>query len=169
VAGRPRKPSYEAICLVINECTKGPRTWTQLLTGTGLHRNTLSKTCGYLVDKKVLRKDRTVRTTPYSINEIYLKDRKWQRKIELPTRERAKLERYIKRRGRAILDYAKYQKRFSRYFGEEDIFAARGWRRLRDLQKRPGASDFIKNLTKEQYAEFIKLSREIEARSRPIV
>jgi len=171
--GRPRKPSTTSIARILSECGTGPRTWTQLVDATQLDPHTLSDTCRFLVQNEVIARKilpRHGHHVAYSVTEEYRKDRKRQRELELTEAERQELEAYRKRRLRAIRDYVKYQERFRRYWSEEDIFASKGWPKLKELRKRQAKKFGLIWLpvTRQEYTKFVKLSREVEAQSYPI-
>ena len=76
----------------------GPKSWTQLLALTGLHRNTLSRTCKFLVGMRVL--ERTVlkkrgHHVRYSIGDSYRGSLKSE--LTLPLKERRRVHRELLR------------------------------------------------------------------------
>ena len=76
----------------------GPKSWTQLLALTGLHRNTLSRTCKFLVGMRVL--ERTVlkkrgHHVRYSIGDSYRESLKSE--VTLPLKERRRVYRELPR------------------------------------------------------------------------
>lgn len=137
VVRRPRKPNYASMVAVMNaihlcSCGKfrggtlndlmrgldcgcvGPKSWTQLLALTKLHPNTLSRTCSFLVEKKVLT--RTVlkergHHVRYSINDTYWENYSLRIEIELSAKERRESRRInteISKRLREIHRFRRY-------------------------------------------------------------
>ncbi len=140
-AGRPRKPSYATmgeIIAVITTCTCGkqknrkflsraifececigPKSWSQLLKLTRLHRNTLSTACKFLVKKKVLT--RTVlkkkgHHVTYSVNNSFWHNYTLRAEIELTVKERRQMLREARKTHRSLRLFAKQYQRMHRYY-----------------------------------------------------
>jgi hypothetical protein len=97
----------------------GPKSWTQLLTLTGLHRNTLSRTCSYLVKRNILeRKVAKVKGhhVTYSITKTFLENPHLRLEMMLRARKRNELFRKpLKKLARAA--------RFLKPAGFEEYYA----------------------------------------------
>jgi DNA-binding HxlR family transcriptional regulator len=151
-AGRPRKPSYTTMrkiiaTITICSCGKaknrkrltraiiececvGPKSWSQLLKLTRLHRNTLSRACKFLVKKRVLT--RTVlkkkgHHVTYSVNDSYQKNMALSAEIELTVKDREKLVRKSGKTYRSLQLFAKQYEKMRRYYAKRMKLMREQW------------------------------------------
>lgn len=146
--GRPRQPSYASITKVLNairlcSCGRaesrrgasnnlkseyfrillnckciGPKTTSELHRLTGLHRNTLGKTCKFLVKRKALARKvlrRRGHHVVYSMSDEY--DELTRAEVELLAGERERFYKAVSRFGKAMLrlrdDLSRFDRRYS--------------------------------------------------------
>lgn len=151
-AGRPKKPSYATtrkiiVAITMCSCGKqkkheflsssmfececvGPKSWSQLLAITGLHRNTLSRACKFLVKKKVLT--RTVlkkkgHHVTYSVNDSYYKNMALRVEIELSVKQRKKGVKIEDQSYRTIILFLRRYFKMRRYYRETVMLMKRQW------------------------------------------